>query len=154
MTKTPFPKKTAAFAMCQLSWAELCLLELFPLCLWFSVRLEGWRWSRSHFYNSHTLLFICLLTSVVESSCSIFPKTLFITSSSSAWSVFYHSCMMKAPSFCKTPIPSRSDMKHRFQSLLQLLLMGPVCSLTPPLTICLLLLTTCPMDLKLQQQEC
>ena len=41
---------------------------------------------------------------------------------------------MKAPSFCKTPIPSRSDMKHSFQSLLQLLLMGPVCPLTPPLT--------------------
>ena len=36
MTKTPFPKETAAFAMCQLGWAKLCFLELSFFCVWFS----------------------------------------------------------------------------------------------------------------------
>ena len=33
MTKTPFPKETAAFAICQPGWAKLCFLELSFLCV-------------------------------------------------------------------------------------------------------------------------
>ena len=149
--------------MCQLGQTELYFPELSGMHLVSMsperdscVRFGWWKWNGSYFCSSHTLSFICFLTSLVWGSsqactCSSGPSLL----SSSSWHWWAFSYMTKVSTSVGHPYPQDHRQNwYMFESPcgLQLMLVGLTRSWTSPLTFHLLSPTVYLADFKLQYQ--